>query len=76
MASAAAARGVAVHALLETLDFAAPRGASVEAVAAAAASAGVELGRDEDRAAVAALVEAFAHSPLCARLAARERRAT
>ncbi|MGH2851988.1 MAG: RecB family exonuclease, partial [Solirubrobacteraceae bacterium] len=68
--SAAAARGVAVHALLETIDFAAPRAVTREAVAAAAAGAGVELGRDDDLAAVAALVDAFALSPLCARLAA------
>jgi len=66
----AAARGTAVHALLERLDFAAPRAPEEREVAAAAAAAGVTLAGEEDRAALAELVTAFARSPLCARLAA------
>jgi RecB family exonuclease len=66
----AAARGSAVHALLERLDFAAPRAPDGREVAAAAAAAGAALAGKEDRAALAALVAAFARSPLCARLAA------
>ena len=61
-------RGSLVHALLEDLDFARPRAPSEEAVAAAAATADVEL-TDAERDDVARLVEAFARSPLCARLA-------
>jgi RecB family exonuclease len=60
----AAARGVALHALMETLDFAAP---AVTLAAAATALAGEELG--EDPAALAALAGAFARSPFCTRLA-------
>ncbi|MEA2125906.1 MAG: hypothetical protein QOI80_2688 [Solirubrobacteraceae bacterium] len=62
-------RGSLVHALLEDLDFAQPAAPTPEAVAAAAATAGVELTGDEV-ADVARLVEAFARSPLCDRLAA------
>ena len=65
----AAARGVVVHALLERLDFAAPLRPSEREVADAAALAGVALEAGEDRAALAALVGAFARSPLCGRLA-------
>jgi len=65
----AAARGVVVHALLERLDFASPVVPSEREVADAAALAGVALGPGEDRAALAALVGAFARSPLCGRLA-------
>jgi hypothetical protein len=69
----AAARGVAVHALLERLDFAAPLAPSAAEVSAGAALAGVELDPREDLGAVADLVAAFARSPLCERLAlARE----
>ena len=64
---AAAARGVALHALMESIDFATP---VVEAAAAAAALA--REGLREDPAALAALASAFARSPLCARLAAAE----
>jgi ATP-dependent exoDNAse (exonuclease V) beta subunit len=66
----AAARGTAVHALLERLDFAAPRAPEEREVADAAAAAGAALAGAEDRAALAELVTAFAASPLCARLAA------
>ena len=66
----AAARGTAVHALLERLDFAEPRAPGEREVADAAAAAGAAALDGEDRAALAALVAAFARSPLCARLAA------
>jgi ATP-dependent helicase/nuclease subunit A len=66
----AAARGTAVHALLERLDFAAPRAPDEREVADAAAAAGAALPGGEDRSALAELVAAFAASPLCARLAA------
>ena len=66
----AAARGIVVHALLEQLDFAAPRAPGEQEVAEAAARAGVTLDPREDLAALAALAGAFARSPLCARLAA------
>jgi hypothetical protein len=65
----AAARGTAVHALLERLDFAAPRAPAEREVAEAAAAAGAALAGAEDRAALAELAAAFARSPLCARLA-------
>jgi ATP-dependent exoDNAse (exonuclease V) beta subunit len=69
----AAARGVVVHALLQGLDFAAPRTPSEREVSDAAALAGVALDAREDRRALAELVAAFVRSPLCARLAgARE----
>ena len=61
-------RGSLVHTLLEDLDFAAPRAPTREAVDAAAALADAEL-TDAERDDVAALVEAFARSPLCGRLA-------
>jgi ATP-dependent exoDNAse (exonuclease V) beta subunit len=66
----AAARGVVVHALLERLDFSAPRVPGSSEVAAAAAAAGVTLDPREDLAVLGELAGAFARSPLCARLAA------
>jgi ATP-dependent exoDNAse (exonuclease V) beta subunit len=66
----AAARGVVVHALLERLDFAAPRTPSEQEVSDAASLAGVALDPREDLGALAALAGAFARSPLCGRLAA------
>jgi ATP-dependent exoDNAse (exonuclease V) beta subunit len=63
----AAARGVLIHALLERFDFAAPREPTPAELRDAAALAGVAL---EDGQEAAALVAAFARSPLCARLAA------
>jgi ATP-dependent exoDNAse (exonuclease V) beta subunit len=62
-------RGSLVHALLEDIDFARPEPPGAEAVEAAAAAADVEL-TAEEAADVTRLVEAFARSPLCARLAA------
>jgi ATP-dependent exoDNAse (exonuclease V) beta subunit len=65
----AAERGRIVHALLERLDFADPAVPAPELVRAQA------LGRepsDEEVAAIAELVGAFARSPLCRRLAAAE----
>jgi hypothetical protein len=61
-------RGTIVHELLEALDFARPAAPAGEAVAAVAASHGAEL-TAESAADVARLVEAFAASPLCERLA-------
>jgi ATP-dependent exoDNAse (exonuclease V) beta subunit len=55
-----------VHALLEDIDFARPAAPTPDAIVAAAE---IEL-TDEEIADVARLVEAFASSPLCARLAA------
>ena len=66
----AAARGSAVHALLERLDFAEPRAPGEREVTEAAAAAGAAALDGEDRAALADLVVAFARSPLCERLAA------
>jgi ATP-dependent helicase/nuclease subunit A len=66
----AAARGIVVHALLERFDFAMPAVPDASAVAAAAAAAAVTIAVGSDSAAIAALVGAFASSPLCARLAA------
>jgi len=63
----AAARGVLIHALLERLDFAAPREPTSAQLRDAAAAAGVALDGGQE---VSALVAAFARSPLCARLAA------
>jgi ATP-dependent helicase/nuclease subunit A len=65
----AAQRGVLVHGLLERLDFARPAAPSPADVRAQAV--GREPG-DEEIAAVAELVGAFARSPLCARLAASQ----
>jgi len=64
-------RGSLVHALLEELDFALPRAPAPEAIAAVAAAAGVEL-TPAEAADVGRLAEAFARSPLCARLAAAQ----
>ena len=65
-------RGTLVHALLERLDFARPAAPDATAVQALAASHGVPLAAaDVDD--VQRLVVAFAHSPLCARLAAVRR---
>ena len=61
-------RGALVHALLEQIDFARPRRPDGDAVAAAAAAIGAEPSPDE-AADVARLVEAFAASDLCERLA-------
>jgi len=66
----AAARGVVAHALLERMDFAAPRAPSPAQVADVAALAGADLDPREDLEALAALVGGFGASPLCARLAA------
>jgi ATP-dependent exoDNAse (exonuclease V) beta subunit len=63
----AALRGVYVHALLEQLDFAAPRPPGAAAHAAAERVAGAALA---DPVAAGELAFAFARSPLCARLAA------
>ncbi len=61
-------RGSLVHELLEDLDFARPGPPAPEAVAAVATERDVEL-TEAETADVARLVEAFARSPLCARLA-------
>jgi ATP-dependent helicase/nuclease subunit A len=62
-------RGSLVHALLEELDFARPTAPSQQRVAQLAGLWGVDV-TPADTADVATLVEAFAASPLCARLAA------
>ncbi len=62
-------RGSLVHELLEDLDFGRPGPPPEEAIAAVAAERDVELTAAET-ADVARLVDAFARSPLCARLAA------
>jgi ATP-dependent helicase/nuclease subunit A len=61
-------RGTLVHVLLEELDFARPQAPSPEAVATVAAANGADPTPDEV-ADVRRLVEAFAASPLCARVA-------
>jgi ATP-dependent exoDNAse (exonuclease V) beta subunit len=61
-------RGSLVHALLEDLDFAQPASPTREAVDAAAATEDVEL-TDAEAQDVTRLVDAFARSPLCGRLA-------
>ncbi|MEJ7891944.1 MAG: UvrD-helicase domain-containing protein [Solirubrobacteraceae bacterium] len=61
-------RGSLVHELLEDFDFSAPQAPSADAIDAVAAAADTEL-TDAERTDVAGLVEAFARSPLCARLA-------
>jgi ATP-dependent helicase/nuclease subunit A len=62
----ASARGIAIHALLQILDFERPR-----IDPAAARVAALREGLPEDEApAIAELAAAFARSPLCARLAA------
>ncbi len=65
----AALRGTIVHALLEQLDFARPQSPDAEAVRRAAARAGATTTVAEAQE-LAALVDAFVASPLCARLAA------
>jgi ATP-dependent exoDNAse (exonuclease V) beta subunit len=62
-------RGGLAHALLESLDFAAPEPPSPDAVTELAARHGAELTR-ADVEDVRAIVGAFARSPLCDRLAA------
>jgi ATP-dependent helicase/nuclease subunit A len=62
-------RGSIVHRALEELDFSRPAAPSPETVAELAAEWGVEL-TDAEVADIRALVDAFASSPLCARLAA------
>jgi ATP-dependent exoDNAse (exonuclease V) beta subunit len=62
-------RGSLVHALLEDLDFDAPRAPDAETVAALAATSDLEL-TPAEVADVQRLVASFAGSPLCARLAA------
>jgi ATP-dependent exoDNAse (exonuclease V) beta subunit len=61
-------RGTLVHVLLEDLDFGNPRAPGPDAIAAVAAANGATPTEDE-AADVARLVEAFAASPLCARIA-------
>jgi hypothetical protein len=70
----AAARGTAVHALLERLDFAAPRAPDEREVADAAAAAGAALAGARTGGARGA-GRGVRRSPLCARLAAAARRA-
>jgi RecB family exonuclease len=65
----AAARGVLVHALLEQLDFGDPRPLDRQRIEAAAIRAGVTLSSPADVTEIAALAEAFVHSPLSDRLA-------
>lgn len=60
------ARGVAVHALLEALDFADPRAPSGAQIELAARAAGVA---DGGRGVLGELVASFARSSLCRRLA-------
>ncbi len=69
LARGAADRGVLVHALLERLNFRRPSAPTAEAVAAAAAGAGLRAPTDEEAHELAGLVTAFASSELCARLA-------
>jgi ATP-dependent helicase/nuclease subunit A len=68
LARSAADRGVLVHALLERLNFRRPAPPSAEAIAAAAAGAGLRpptLGEADE---LAGLIGVFASSELCARL--------
>jgi ATP-dependent exoDNAse (exonuclease V) beta subunit len=65
-------RGSIVHRALEELDFARPAAPDPAVVAELAAEWGVSL-TDEEVADIRALVDAFATSPLCARLAAARR---
>jgi ATP-dependent helicase/nuclease subunit A len=62
----ATARGIVIHALLESLDFARP---AIDPALARAAAVHEGLA-EEDAPALAELAAAFARSPLCARLAA------
>lgn len=64
-----AGRGVVVHAILEQLDFARPQPVDRPAIQAAAASSGLTLADASDFSEIAALADAFAASPLLARLA-------
>jgi len=68
-----AERGTVVHALLEQLDFRRPVRPGADLVAAAATRSEVAPGSAEEVEDVAALVEAFAGSRLCARLARASR---
>jgi len=65
-------RGSIVHQLLEEIDLAAPSVPAPDAIAALIDRHG-ETVRDHEVAAIAALVQAFADSPLRARLAAADR---
>ena len=65
-------RGSIVHRALEDLDYARPVAPEAAVVAELAAEWGVEL-TDAEVADIRALVDAFASSPLCARLAAARR---
>ena len=65
---AAAPRGILVHELLERLDFADPQPLDPARVVGDAANAGITLAPAEG-AEIVALADAFASSPLCARLA-------
>src|SRR5919198_2739957 len=65
-------RGSIVHRALEELDFARPVAPDADSVRALAAEWGLEL-RDEEVADIRSLVDAFATSPLCGRLAAARR---
>jgi ATP-dependent helicase/nuclease subunit A len=71
-ALAATVRGSIVHRALEDLDFSRPAAPDAATVVELAAEWGVEL-TDEEVADIRALVDAFASSPLCARLAAARR---
>jgi len=66
----AAERGVLAHALLERLDFRRPARPGPEHVVALARAAGLPEPREAETEEVAGLVERFAVSELCARLAA------
>jgi ATP-dependent helicase/nuclease subunit A len=69
---AATVRGSIVHRALEGLDFARPSAPDAETIRAMANEFDTEL-TDVEVADIRALVEAFASSPLCARLAAARR---
>ena len=68
LARRAADRGVLLHALLEHLDFRRPVAPTPQAIALAAAGAGLRAPTAEEADEFAALVTAFAASELCARL--------
>jgi ATP-dependent helicase/nuclease subunit A len=69
LARSAADRGVLVHALLEHLSFRHPAPPSAEAIAAAAAAAGLRPPTLDEADELATLIGAFASSELCSRLA-------
>jgi ATP-dependent helicase/nuclease subunit A len=71
-ALAATVRGSIVHRLLEELDFSRPAAPDPAVVVELGGEWGVEL-TDDEVADIRALVDAFAASPLCARLAAARR---